>query len=86
MDQYFANHVAKREAFQEEQEDYLYQSGQETDAQFYARQEHLKQWEDEFRQKDELLAMKDMLAEPEAANQMEEEIDFEEGATWDETP
>lgn len=86
MDEYFANHVAKREAFQEEQEDYLYQSGQETDGQFYARQEHLKQWEDEFRQKDELLAMKDKLAEPEAANQMEEEIDFEEGATWDETP
>ena len=86
MDEYFVNHVAEREAFQEEQEDYLYQSGQETDGQFYARQEHLKQWEDEFRQKDELLAMKDNLAEPEAANQMEEEIDFEEGATRDQTP
>jgi hypothetical protein len=80
MDEYFTTHITER------QEDYLYQSGEETDEQFFTRQEHLKQWEDEFKRRDEVLVLKDKLAALEVINRMEAEIDFEGDNTRGETP
>ncbi|KAE9373400.1 hypothetical protein N431DRAFT_406862 [Stipitochalara longipes BDJ] len=85
MDGYFAKHLADRNAWQDEMEEWWYENDDISDDEYSAYKKHFRQWEEEFRRKDEMIMIQERLTQLEIANENQDEIDFED-QNQDEVP